>query len=33
MRASTDHRAVPVVNRCVGNLAPMPGLFPDCPAR
>ena len=21
-----------VVNRCVGNLAPMPGVFPDYPA-
>jgi putative SOS response-associated peptidase YedK len=21
-----------VVNRYVGNLAPMPGVFPDCPA-
>ena len=25
-------RAVPVINRYVGNLLPMPGVFPDYPA-
>jgi putative SOS response-associated peptidase YedK len=29
---SRDHRAVPRRNRYVGNLAPMPGVFPDYPA-
>jgi hypothetical protein len=28
---SRDCRAVPRVNRNVGNLAPMPGAFPDYP--
>jgi putative SOS response-associated peptidase YedK len=27
-----DRRAVPVINRYVGNLPPMPGVFPDYPA-
>jgi putative SOS response-associated peptidase YedK len=29
---SRDPRAVPVINRYVGNLPPMPGVFPDYPA-
>jgi putative SOS response-associated peptidase YedK len=29
---SRNHRAVPVINRYVGNLPSMPGVFPDYPA-
>jgi hypothetical protein len=29
---SRDHRALPSEKRYVGNLPPMPGVFPDYPA-
>jgi putative SOS response-associated peptidase YedK len=32
LQPGRDHRAVRVVNRYVGNLSPMPGVFPDYPA-
>jgi putative SOS response-associated peptidase YedK len=31
-KSGRHHCAVPVLNRYVGNLAPMPGVFPDYPA-
>jgi hypothetical protein len=27
----TINNLFPVINRYVGNLPPMPGVFPDCP--
>jgi hypothetical protein len=32
LQPGRDHRAVRVANRYVGNLPPMPGVFPDYPA-
>ena len=29
---SSRSRLLRVINRYVGNLPPMPGVFPDCPA-